>query len=441
MDIFIKIAQLLLSLSILVVFHEFGHFLAAKVFKTRVEKFYLFFNPWFSLFKFKFKDTEYGMGWLPLGGYVKISGMIDESMDREAMKKEPQPWEFRSKPAWQRLIIMIGGVTVNVLLAFAIYIGILALWGEQYLPTSQVNKYGIVADSLASEMGLQNGDRILSVNQQFVNDFNKIPMILILEEAKTIRVERDGQILDLAIPPGILGKLVKHKDPNFLSPRFPFEVEGFSNQSAAKDAGIEMQDKIISINGEPTNYFDEFARSVKSHKGETVQAVVVRGNDTLLYNIQVSAEGLVGIYTNPTKYFEFEDKSYNLFQAIPAGFVKTYDGIGNYLKQLKLLFSPEVKAYESVGGFITIGSIFPPTWDWPAFWRLTAFLSIMLAILNLLPIPALDGGHVMFLAYEIISGRKPSDKFMEYAQIAGMVFLLGLLVFANGNDIVRLFNK
>lgn len=441
MDIFIKIAQLLLSLSILVVFHEFGHFLAAKAFKARVEKFYLFFNPWFSLFKFKFKDTEYGMGWLPLGGYVKIAGMIDESMDREAMKKEPQPWEFRSKPAWQRLIIMVGGVTVNVLLAFAIYIGILAVWGEQYLPTSQVNKYGIVADSLASEMGLQNGDRILSVNQQFVNDFNKIPMILILEEAKTIRVERDGQILDLAIPPGILGKLVKHKNPNFLSPRFPFEVEGFSNQSAAKDAGIEVQDKIISINGEPTNYFDEFARSVKSHKGETVQAVVVRGNDTLLYNIQVSAEGLVGIYTNPTKYFEFEDKSYNLLQAIPAGFVKTYDGIGNYLKQLKLLFSPEVKAYESVGGFITIGSIFPPTWDWPAFWRLTAFLSIMLAILNLLPIPALDGGHVMFLVYEIISGRKPSDKFMEYAQIAGMVFLLGLLVFANGNDIVRLFNK
>ncbi|MCK9400388.1 MAG: RIP metalloprotease RseP [Bacteroidales bacterium] len=441
MDIFIKIAQLLLSLSILVVFHEFGHFLAAKAFKTRVEKFYLFFNPWFSLFKFKFKDTEYGMGWLPLGGYVKISGMIDESMDREAMKKEPQSWEFRSKPALQRLIIMIGGVTVNVLLAFVIYIGILAVWGEQYLPTSQVNKYGIVADSLASEMGLQNGDRILSVNQQVVNDFNKIPMILILEEAKTIRVERDGQILDLAIPQGILGKLVKHKDPNFLSPRFPFEVEGFSNQSTAKDAGIEVQDKIISINGEPTNYFDEFARSVKSHKGETVQAVVVRGNDTLLFSMQVSTEGLVGIYTNPTKYFEFEEKNYNLFQAIPAGFVKTYDGIGNYLKQLKLLFSPEVKAYESVGGFITIGSIFPPTWDWPAFWRLTAFLSIMLAILNLLPIPALDGGHVMFLAYEIISGRKPSDKFMEYAQIAGMVLLFGLLIFANGNDIVKLFNK
>jgi regulator of sigma E protease len=439
MDIIIKIAQLLLSLSILVVFHEFGHFIAAKLFKTRVEKFYLFFNPWFSLFKFKVKDTEYGMGWLPLGGYVKISGMIDESMDKEAMKLPPQPWEFRSKPAWQRLIIMVGGVTVNVLLAFAIYIGILAVWGEQYLPTSQVNKYGIVADSLANEMGLQNGDRILSVNGQYVNDFNKIPMVLILEEAKSIQVERDGKTMDLAIKEGILGKLVKHRDPNFLSPRFPFEVEGFSNQSAAKDAGIEVHDRILSINGEPTAFFDEFAKAVKSHKGEMVEAVVVRENDTLLFNLQVSAEGLVGIYTNPTKYFEFEEKDYNLLEAIPAGFVKTYDGITNYLKQLKLLFSPEVKAYESVGGFITIGSIFPATWDWPAFWRLTAFLSIMLAILNLLPIPALDGGHVMFLAYEIISGRKPSDKFMEYAQITGMVILFALLIFANGNDIIRLF--
>jgi regulator of sigma E protease len=439
MDIVIKIAQLLLSLSILVVFHEFGHFIAAKIFKTRVEKFYLFFNPWFSLFKFKFKDTEYGMGWLPLGGYVKISGMIDESMDKEAMKLPPQPWEFRSKPAWQRLIIMVGGVTVNVLLAFAIYIGILAIWGEQYLPTSEVNKYGIVADTLASEMGLQSGDKILAVNGQFVEDYNKIPIILILEEAQSIQVERGGQVMDIAIPQGILGKLVKHRDPKFLSPRFPFEIEGFSNQSAAKDAGIEIHDRIISINGTPTLFFDEFTQAVKSHKGELVESVVVRGNDTLFFKLQVSDEGLVGVFTDPTKYFKFEEKDYNLLQAIPAGFVKTYDGIGNYLKQLKLLFSPEVKAYESVGGFITIGSIFPASWDWPAFWRLTAFLSIMLAVVNLLPIPALDGGHVMFLAYEIISGRKPSDKFMEYAQMTGMVILFALLIFANGSDIVRLF--
>ena len=439
MDIVIKIAQLLLSLSILVVFHEFGHFIAAKIFKTRVEKFYLFFDPWFSLFKLKFKDTEYGMGWLPLGGYVKISGMIDESMDKEAMKLPPQPWEFRSKPAWQRLIIMLAGVTVNVLLAFAIYIGILAMWGEQYLPTSEVNKYGIVGDSLAYEMGLQNGDKILSVNGQYVKDFNKIPMILILEEAKTIQVERDGKNLEIILPEGILGKLVKHNNPNFLVHRFPFDVEGFSSPSAAEDAGIEVNDKIIGINGMPINYFDEFSKALKSHQGEMVEAIVLRGQDTLFFDLQVSPEGKIGISYNPFKYIKLEEKDYSLLEAIPAGFAKTYDGIDNYLRQLKLLFSPEVKAYESVGGFISIGNIFPAVWDWQAFWRLTAFLSIMLAILNLLPIPALDGGHVMFLAFEIISGRKPSDKFMEYAQIAGMAILFALLIFANGNDIVKLF--
>jgi len=439
MEIVIKIVQLLLSLSILVIFHEFGHFIAARLFKTRVEKFYLFFNPWFSIFKIKHKETEYGVGWLPLGGYVKISGMIDESLDREQMKMEPQPWEFRSKPAWQRLIIMVGGVTVNVLLAFAIYIGILAVWGEQYLPTAEVNKYGVVADTLAMEMGIRSGDRILSVEGQPVEDFNKIPIALILDEAKTIQVERDGQLVDVAIPAGSLGKLVKHRDPTFLSPRFPFNIDGFSDVSAAKDAGIMIEDRIISVNGIPTVYFDEFVTEIKKHKSETVALSVIRSADTLVFNIPVSSEGTIGIYTNPSKYFTFSQKNYNILEAIPAGFVKTIDGIGNYLKQLRLLFSPEVKAYESVGGFITIGSIFPATWDWPAFWRLTAFLSIMLAILNLLPIPALDGGHVMFLGYEIISGRKPSDKFMEYAQIAGMIILLGILVFANGNDIIKLF--
>ncbi|MBW6459432.1 MAG: RIP metalloprotease RseP [Bacteroidales bacterium] len=439
MEIIIKIAQLLLSLSILVVFHELGHFIAARIFKTRVEKFYLFFNPWFSLFKYKHKDTEYGVGWLPLGGYVKISGMIDESMDKEQLKQEPKSWEFRSKPAWQRLIIMIGGVTVNVLLAFIIYIGILAFWGEQYLPTSEVNKYGIVADDLAAEMGLQNGDRILSIDGQPVEDFSKIPVTLILDEAKTIQVERDGQFTNIDIPEGSLGKLVKLKEPVFLSPRFPFEVEGFSDPSPAREAGLEVHDRIISVNDMPIFYFDEFVAAVKSAKGELVQTAVVRGRDTLLFEMQVSEEGMVGIRTDPTKYFEFHQKEYNLFQAIPAGLNRTVDGIGNYLKQLRLLFSPEVKAYESVGGFITIGSIFPSTWNWLAFWRLTAFLSIMLAILNLLPIPALDGGHVMFLVYEIVSGRKPSDKFMEYAQITGMIILFGLLIFANGNDIIRLF--
>jgi regulator of sigma E protease len=439
MEIFIKVAQLLLSLSILVVFHELGHFIAAKIFKTRVEKFYLFFNPWFSLLRYKYKETEYGVGWLPLGGYVKISGMIDESLDKEAMKLPPQPWEFRSKPAWQRLIIMVGGVTVNVLLAFAIYIGILAFWGEQYLPTSEANKYGIVADSLAQEMGLRNGDKILTVNGHYVEDFNKIPMVLILEEARTMQIERDGKTMDLEIPEGILGKLVKHRDPDFIEPRFPFEIEGFAGTSPARDAGLEVHDKFLSVNGRPAYYFDEFTSVLQDYKGQLIEASVLRGTDTLLFNIQVTPEGKVGISTNRAKFFVPRDTDYTLLEAIPAGFAKTYDGIVNYLKQLRLLFSPEVKAYESVGGFITIGSIFPPTWDWQAFWRLTAFLSIMLAILNLLPIPALDGGHVMFLAYEMISGRKPSDKFMEYAQIAGMIILFGLLIFANGSDIVRLF--
>lgn len=439
MDIFIKIAQLLLSLSILVIFHEFGHFIAAKAFGTRVEKFYLFFNPWFSIFKFRKGDTEYGMGWLPLGGYVKISGMIDESLDREQMQRPPEAWEFRSKPAWQRLIIMLGGVTVNVLLAFAIYISILAVWGEQYLPTTEVNKYGIVADSLAREMGLRNGDKILSIDGEYVEDFSKIPLKLILDNAQSIQVERDGQMQDIRVPAGTLAKLIKHNDPNFIVPRVPFHVEEFPENSPARDAGLAIGDRIISVNGSPTPYFDQFVEAVKSSAGTNISALVSRGSDTLSFSIPVSEKGTVGIMTNPAKYFVFSEKNYNIFEAIPAGFAKTYDGIASYLKQLRLLFSPEVKAYESVGGFITIGSIFPSTWNWQAFWRLTAFLSIMLAILNVLPIPALDGGHVMFLTYEIITGRKPSDKFMEYAQITGMVLLFALLIFANGNDIVKLF--
>jgi len=441
MQVLIQIAQLLLSLSILVIFHEFGHFIAAKIFQTRVEKFYLFFNPWFSLFKVKFKETEYGIGWLPLGGYVKISGMIDESMDKEAMKLPPQPYEFRSKPAWQRLIIMVGGVTVNVLLAFMIYIGILAMWGEQYLPNSEVNKYGVVADTLANQIGIQNGDRIISLDGKEIEDFSKITHDLILEEASTIQIERDGQILNLDIPDGIVGKLINYTAPTFLMPRIPFIINDFPASSPAKEAGIKLNDRIISIDSVPTLYFDQFTTALKARKSQIVNAVVVRGPDTLKMNLPVSEEGTVGVMVESDfrKYFEFKQHDYSLLAAIPAGFMKTFDGIGNYLKQLKLLFSPEVKAYKSVGGFDTIRKIFQPQWIWEDFWRLTAFLSIMLAILNLLPIPALDGGHVMFLAYEIISGRKPSDKFLEYAQIVGMVLLFALLIFANGNDILKYF--
>lgn len=435
----IKALQLLLSLSILVIFHEFGHFIAAKIFKTRVEKFYLFFDPWFSLFKIKKGETEYGMGWLPLGGYVKISGMIDESMDKEAMKLPPQPWEFRSKPAWQRLIIMLGGVTVNVILAIFIYIMMLTAWGEDYLPTSEVNKYGIVVDTMGQQMGLRNGDKILAVNGEFVEDFMKIPGRIILDNARTIKVLRDSQPLEIVIPQGFVSRLLKYKSADFIGVRFPFEVAKVASGSPAEKAGLKKGDKIIGVNEFSTPYFDQFKEKITPLKGKEVTINILRNKDTLHLPLNVSKEGTIGVFQDREKYFKFSRTEYSFVQAIPAGAVKAYKGIGNYLKQLKLLFSPEMKAYESVGGFITIGNIFPSTWDWPSFWGLTAFLSIMLAILNVLPIPALDGGHVLFLLYEMITGRKPSDKFLEYAQVVGMVLLFGLLIFANLNDVIKLF--
>jgi regulator of sigma E protease len=443
MEILIKILQLILSLSILVVVHEFGHFIAAKAFKTRVEKFYLFFNPWFSIFKFNYKGTEYGMGWLPLGGYVKISGMIDESMDKEAMKQPPKPYEFRSKPAWQRLIIMLGGVIMNVVLAIVIYIGILTYYGEEYLPTSEVNKYGVSVDSLAMEMGFQNGDKVIGVDGIYVEDFQKIPMNMILNEAGSAQVIREGKEVNVVFPEGSLNKLVKHKSPLFLSVRLPFIAQSFTKESVAKEAGMEVGDTIIGINGMERKYFAEFRAEIMKHKNEEVNISVVRNRDTLNLAMILGEDGLLGVFpkNDMNDFFVLNKKEYNVIEAIPAGFNRTWAGIGNYLKQLKLLFSPEVKAYESVGGFIMIGSIFPAEWHWESFWRLTAFLSIMLAIINILPIPALDGGHVLFLMYEIIARRKPSDKFLEYAQVVGMVILFSLLILANGNDIVKLFRN
>jgi regulator of sigma E protease len=440
MEILIKAAQLLLSLSILVIFHELGHYIAARIFKVRVESFYLFFNPWFSLFKKKIGETTYGIGWLPLGGYVKISGMIDESLDREQMKREPQPWEFRSKPAWQRLIIMVGGVTVNIILAFAIYIAVLATWGEQYLPAEEV-RFGIVASPMAEEMGLQSGDRIVALDGKPAGEFFKIPITIILDNVRTVSVIRDEEPVNVQVPDGFVTKLLQQREPDFIGIRFPFEVGGFAASSPAKDAGIETGDRIISINGELVPYFDQFRARIPDFKNQTVDIGVLRATDTLQFAVAVPEEGLIGVSTvqQLDHYFKLKTKEYNIIQAIPAGISKGYTGIGNYLKQLKLLISPKTKAYESVGGFITIGSIFPSVWNWQAFWELTAFLSIMLAVLNILPIPALDGGHVLFLVYELISGRKPSDKVLEYAQVVGMVLLLALVVFANANDIRNLF--
>jgi len=439
MEVFVKIAQLLLSLSILVILHEAGHFMFAKLFKTRVEKFYLFFDPWFSLIKFKKGETQYGIGWVPLGGYVKISGMIDESMDKEQMKKPAEPWEFRSKPSWQRLIIMLGGVMVNFLLAVIIYIMVLFVWGEEYMPTENV-KYGILVDSVGVEMGLRNGDKILSIdNQEVENFFHIIPDIL-LNERKTIQINRDGRLMEVRIPEESIPFLIKGKGR--IDARIPFSpliVVGFMKESPAKNAGLKMGDEILGLNNENYKYYDQFKKKLDESIGENVSLQIKRNSNNLEIPVVVNNQGMIGIRRDVKDFFEFRKIEYSFFESIPAGIAKGVTTLQDYLKQIKLIFSKDTKAYESLGGFITIGSIFPGEWDWHAFWNLTAFLSIILAIMNILPIPALDGGHVMFLLYEVITGRKPGDKFMEYAQMTGMIILLALLLFANGNDILRYF--
>ncbi|MCG8412464.1 MAG: RIP metalloprotease RseP [Bacteroidales bacterium] len=439
MEILIKIGQFLLSISILVILHEFGHFAFAKLFKTRVEKFYLFFNPWFSLFKFKKGETEYGMGWVPLGGYVKISGMIDESMDKEQMKQEPQPYEFRSKKSWQRLLIMLGGVLVNFFIALVIYSAVLYVWGEEYLPNRSV-KYGITVDSTAYSMGLRNGDKIISVDNEPVDNFHKIMIDIALNDSKTIQIERNGQVKEIPIPKLLTKQLLKNK--GLIDVRVPFYIAEIPKKSEAIEAGFMIKDRIIGVDGVSTEFYDEYRTEILKHKDKTIDLNVLRGNDTLVINTKVSPEGYIGVYAQSfIGMFELEQKEYDLWSSIPAGVNKGVAMFNSYLKQLKLLVKPETGAYKSLGGFITIGKIFPGVWNWEAFWNLTAFLSIILAIMNVLPIPALDGGHVMFLLYEMITGRKPSDKFLENAQVVGMVLLLTLLLFANGNDIFKLFTE
>ena len=491
MTILIKVLQFFLSLSILIFVHELGHFLAAKAFKTRVEKFYLFFDWGFSLFRckkvngqwrFKFfsknvpekyttteyrdasgkkqtkyepidlstlpeddwrqsDETEYGIGWFPLGGYNKIAGMVDESMDKSQMQQPPQPWEFRSKPAWQRFIIMIAGVTMNVLLAFVIYIGLLTKEGEQYLPTSEVNKYGISVDSLGYELGFRDGDKILAIDGEYVEKFQDIPMQIILDKAKTVDVERNGRKMVIELPEDAVTKLLSSQDPTFISYRIPFVVAKVVENSAAHSGGLQSGDVIIGINDIQTPYYQDFVKNIKQFKNQDINVIVLRNADTLALAMHLPDEGVIGAYTETylTDYFELETKEYTFIQAIPAGFSKTFSELGDYWKQVKLIFTPKTKAYESVGGFISIGKIFPDQWIWSIFWRMTAFLSIALAVMNILPIPALDGGHILFLLVEIITRRKPSDKFMEVAETVGLILVLGLVILANGNDIIRLF--
>ena len=441
MSIAIKILQFVLSLSILVIIHEFGHFLLAKLFGTRVEKFYLFFDPWFSLFKIKKGETEYGIGWLPLGGYVKISGMIDESMDREQMKLPPQPWEFRSKPSWQRLLIMTGGVIFNFILAILIYVSVLFAWGETYLPTSNV-KYGIVTDSVGFSIGLRNGDKILSVDNQYVENFYLITSDILLNKRKTIQVERDGQVINIGLPADYVRKALKGKGHiDARTPFSPFIIKSFGKESPSKSAGMMAEDELVGIDSLKFTYYDEFQKYLSDNKEKVLILNILRKGEPMRISVKPTEAGQLGVYRNVENIFELKTIKYGFLESFPAGISKGINTVGDYLKQFRLLFSKGNRAYESLGGFITIGNIFPGVWDWEAFWNLTAFLSIILAVMNILPIPALDGGHVMFLLYEVVTGRKPSDKFLEYAQIVGMVILFSLLIFANGNDILKLLRR
>lgn len=443
MTILVKILQFLLSLSILVIIHELGHFTMAKIFKTRVEKFYLFFDPWFSIFKFRRKETEYGLGWLPLGGYVKISGMIDESLDREQMKLPPQPWEFRSKTPWQRLLIMTGGVFFNFILAMLVYVLVLYSWGETYLPTSNV-KYGIETDSLGYEIGLRNGDKILSVDNLYIENFMQITPDIILNNRKSIQVDRNGEKLDIAIPADYISRMLKGMGQiNPRTPFSPFVIAKFGKESPAREAGIMVNDEILGLDSLQFGFYDEFQNYLSVNRNKLLVINIVRDGKHIDIPVKPTSGGLLGVMSSRSfeQFFELKELNYGFFESVPAGISKGFKTIADYLKQFKLIFSRDTKAYESLGGFITIGNIFPGIWDWQSFWNLTAFLSIILAVMNILPIPALDGGHVMFLLFEVVTGRKPSDKFLEYAQIAGMIILFSLLIFANGNDILRLIRK
>jgi len=441
----LKAAQLILSLSILVILHEFGHYITAKWFKCRVEKFYLFFDPWFSLFKKKVGDTEYGIGWLPLGGYVKISGMVDESMDKEQLKQPAQPWEFRSKPAWQRLIIMIGGVTVNIILAFIIYAMILMVWGEKNIKADSL-KYGIAFnDPIFKDLGFKNGDKILAVDGKPVEEYTDIIKKILLVN-NNVTIDREGKQMNLNMPVDLIGKLVEKKrksEKPIISPRIPVIVLNVDDTSIPFKNGLRKGDRIISINNVNTNFRDEFELQMeKLHKGDLVTVGINRLDSNLTIQTNLPEDAMIGFNAPilPEQYdslgiYTYSVKKYSFFSAIPAGIQRAGDELGFYIDQFKKILSPETGAYKGVGGFKAMGSVFSGNgWDWEHFWTITAFFSIVLAFMNLLPIPALDGGHVLFTLIEMITGKKPSDKFLEYAQIVGMVLLLGLMVYANGND-------
>ncbi|MGM9775056.1 MAG: RIP metalloprotease RseP [Candidatus Egerieousia sp.] len=451
MEVFLKVIQVILALSILVLVHEFGHFFFARLFKIKVDKFYLFFDAGFALFRWKPKnsDTEYGIGWLPFGGYCKIAGMIDESMDEKQIKSEPQPWEFRSHPAWQRFFVLFGGVFFNFILAILVYSGILFNWGEEYIKNKDVTT-GIAVNELATEIGFRNGDIVLAFDDNPVEDFNALRIDLIRNQARTATVLRDGDTVVVDIDEKYMPAILNSED--LFTYGIPFIVDSIPENSQNYASGLTKGDKILRMDSTETPIFAEVKEYASMHKGQTLIATVVREPDgtkdtlpawymdTLQIPVQVNEEGVMGIYLggNLLDYYKVTKKEYSFFASIPAGFKKACNRIASYWKELKLIFTPKTQAYKSVGSFIAIGRIFPGTWNWAAFWEITAFLSIMLAVLNILPVPALDGGHLLFTLYEMVTGRKPSDKFLIIMQYIGMILIIGLMILAFGNDIMRL---
>ena len=437
MELFIKIIQFFLCFTILVGIHELGHFLMARVFRIRVEKFYIFFDPWFSLFKFKRGDTEYGVGWLPLGGYVKIAGMIDESMDKDFRSQPVQPWEFRAKPAWQRFLVMIAGVVMNVLLAIVIYCGVCYTWGDTYFSNDDA-RWGYAFNESGHRLGFEDGDRFVSVDGEPVDDpMALLNALLINENGRTVVVERRGEevMLELSLESLIAMRQEKGYE-NLFRLREPFLVD-----SVVTATGLQKGDEIIAMNGYRNLEFFDYKAQLQLHAGQEVRVEVLRGADTLELTLPVSDGGRLGVlaatpYTPRTRYYTFRE-------SIPAGFRKAGRTLASYWEQLKLIVQPKTELYKEVGGFLSIGnrSLFSATWNWHDFWLKTAFLSIILAVMNIIPIPGLDGGHAIFTLWEMITGRKVSDKVLEVAQYVGLFLILALLIYVNGNDFYRFFLK
>ena len=435
-----KTAQFILSFSIIVVLHELGHFIPARLFGARVEKFYLFFNPGFSLWKKKIGDTEYGLGWIPFGGYVKISGMIDESMDKEQMNKAPESYELRSKPAYQRLIVMLGGVIVNVILAIVIFIGIAWFWGDNFLPAKNLS-YGIHPTEISKKMGLQDGDIIVGLDQKELKDFFELESKIVLEDAKTIQIKRGDSTLSLAIPTTVGAELSNANNATaFVLPLFPVIVDSIGKSAVMVEGSFQKNDTLLSINGESVKYQHEFIEVKKKYSDSLVTILAKRGMDTVKIRTLINNKAQLGLFVKlPMQLFKTVHQEYSFAEAIPTGIQRCFTTLDNYVTGIKQIFTGKVNPNDSLGSLISIGNTFPSQWDWERFWTLTAVFSIVLGFMNVLPIPALDGGHALFILFEMITGRKPSDKFMEYAQIAGMVLMFGLMLYALGLDFWRLF--